>query len=161
VKSKLTTGELANALDAGRRFQQLRVEELAGSMMRGGENVDERFRDCPPFFVFAYECDVSPQTLVDRLDAAGREDGRSPVDAVFLLGRGIAIDYGDGRDRVKLRLDDGTDLTGWGLTANTQTLSQFVGWLSMTMPRTVRWLPISLRYLSSAATHGVVVPTRP
>jgi hypothetical protein len=105
--------------------------------------------------------DIAPQTLVDRLDTAGQEDDLSPIDAVFVLGRGMAIDYGHGRDRVKLRLRDGSSLAGWGLSVNPQTLAELVGWLSMTMPRTARWLPISLRYLASAATYDVLLPSRP
>jgi hypothetical protein len=158
VKAALTTRELADAIEKGRSVKELEKWSTRGSEVFATPSDRVRWVEGPPpFMVFAYENDVAVQTLVDRLASAADP---TPVDAVFILGYGAAINYGDGVGAMRLEHEH-SDVAGWAWSYGRSTLLQLLGWLH-SLPRVSHRQSPFLRYLGQAGGHGsveVVLPT--
>jgi hypothetical protein len=89
-------------------------------------------------------------TTMNRLAMSGDPP---PVDAVFVLGKGAAINFGNGQGVRRLRLDGGEDATGWAWVEGNPSLLEFLGWLHA-LPRVDHQGSMLLSYLSAAAEHG-------
>lgn len=163
VKSKLTTAELDDCLAKGTQFKKLRSDNRTVSMIHGATNSDiRRFHRCPPHFVFAFESNVAPQTLINRLAAApevvaadGTGNPLPPIDAVFVLGKGMAINYGDGGGTVAYTIDDGPSaesVVGWLWQEEPSVLATFMFWLSGVMPKMSHSASITAQYLFQHVT---------
>jgi hypothetical protein len=127
VKSKLTTTELEDIVAKGRSIKGLRKTRAEGSEALGKESEVSRWvLGPPPFFGFAFDSDVAPRTLVRRLSDLGED---SPVDAIFLVGSGSAINYGSGDRTMALQLSDGQNAVGWAWTGGRPTLLHLLAWL--------------------------------
>lgn len=123
VKSRLTTNELPDVVRKGASIKALRKRGLAGSLVFANESYRVRWVDGPPsFFAFVFESVVSPQTLMARLG----DSKDTPVDAVFILGEGAAVNFGDGQGSFRLGLADGSDVTGWAWMRGEPTLLQML-----------------------------------
>lgn len=157
VKSNLIVAELANALEGAARFKKLRVRDRGINFMANTTN-QQRFFDCPPYFLFAFESVVAPETLIKELSAAdlvvatdGSGQPMPPIDAVFVLGKGVAIDYGDGQGTLGYRYESGPQAgevaTGWvWQPRDSGIFTYFLLWLSATMPRFQGFSSIALDY---------------
>lgn len=168
IKSKLTTDRLTEAIEHGARFKALRAfpSGQPGRMFALPTDV-RRFYECPPFFVFAFETDIKPETLIDRLvepdpiRVAGSATTFTPVDAVFVLGRGLALDYGDGHGGLNLRLrkddDESRRAAGWLWRGSEWVLGEFMLWLHTVMPRPVYPGPVASTYLGQRAVKPTSV----
>jgi hypothetical protein len=147
VKSLLTTTELDDAMVKADSFKTLGKWSSDGDMTFGPKNPDEdRFYLHPPFFTIALDCNVLSQTIVDRLSAADLDRGDGPIglDAVFILGRGVALHLGDGTDNLLVQLSDGTVATGWVWTDSDFVVSDLLVWLAASTRRTIRFtVPIA------------------
>lgn len=88
-----------------------------------------------------------------RLETVGQmvAPSASGIDAVFCLDRGSAIDLGDGKDVLSGVRPGGEPVMGWVVKHSHEVLFDFLGWLSVTMPRELRMERILTRY---------VMPTR-
>jgi hypothetical protein len=103
--------------------------------------------------VIAYETNINPQTLINRLSVL---DGDSSPDAVFILSRGVAFGLGDGNGATGFQVQDGMRLTGW-IWVEWPTLLSLLGWLH-SLPRIVRLqspLPHYLAQLGDATTTAI------
>lgn len=157
VKSRLTTKDLEMAISSGRRLKALRNTHLKGDLRHATDSDGQRFYDCPPYFLVALESTVSPQTLIDTLsqtDNATAEDGSgtplSPLDAAFILGKGWAINFGDGQGSLQWRSAPGdaeSSVAGWVWVSAERVLIELLMWLSAVMPRVHRSGAISVPYL--------------
>ena len=108
VKSVLTGAALSDALDKGRAFKRLESRPPEGSeaMCRNREDFD-RFVRCPPFFLVAFESQLRYETIKERLRAFEQEQGLAVdgyLDGVFVLGKGVLINFGRGRGSARRRL---------------------------------------------------------
>jgi len=56
------------------------------------------------------------------------------LDAVFVLGRGWTINFGDGCGSFKFTNMQGHDMTGWITKETPNVLFDLMGWLSCVMP---------------------------
>jgi hypothetical protein len=81
-------------------------------------------------------------SLLDRLAGAGLIPSpddlgtpQHPVDAVFLLDRGVALNLGDGKGQVKVAGPDGEPVSGWVFYESQTVLAEMLLWLYRVMPR--------------------------
>lgn len=86
---------------------------------------------------------AAPDGLGEQLDV---------VNAVFILGRGVAINYGDGQGTLSFRHRSGTEAgqvaTGWVWDPRASgVITYLLLWLSAVIPRYLRCESIALDYL--------------
>ena len=157
VKSNLTTDRLTEAIKHGSIFKTLRTRApgRTSTAIAAPEDV-RKFYECPPYFVFAFETDVNQETLIDRLveakpvHVAGSAASFAPVDAVFVLGRGLALNYGNGHGAFRTRLRVGGEsrrAAGWMWRDSESAFGEFALWLHTVMPRPVYLYPVAPTYL--------------
>lgn len=154
IKSRLTVADLDDTIAKGSRFKTLRnLPNQGGITWKVGSDPD-RFHRCPPYFLFATESVVAIPTLIGSLQAAplvpppdGEGPALSPLDAVFILGRGSAINFGDGRGTLTATLANGERATGWQWTDNDAVIADFLIWLSSSAPRPTRFQSPAMEYL--------------
>jgi hypothetical protein len=152
VKTSLTAGELDDVLGKGRSVKRLSKSHLKGSeVFADPADIRRWVEGPPPFFAFAYEMSVAVQTLIDRLAAAGEP---TPVDAVFVLGRGQAINFGDGSGTMRVAVE-GRDATGWAWLQGQPALLSLLGWLHA-LPRVAHRQSPFLNYLGQTPGEGAV-----
>ncbi|MFB7089452.1 DUF6602 domain-containing protein [Streptomyces sp. NPDC056296] len=154
IKSKLTLNDLNDTLNKGAKFKTLRNTTMNGTLTFTNPSDESRFYRCPPYFLFATESVVALQTLQQRLEAAmpvpsanGEGPDLPPLDAVFILGRGAALNLGDGEGDLKASRSDGTRLTGWTWVEGESVIAEFLIWLTAVAPRPIRNLSPATDYL--------------
>jgi hypothetical protein len=143
LKASLGTSELADALAKGGRFKHLRYRAHAGAVVYGRHDADlARFYEAPPFIVIAIESSISIQTMLDRLDGAPQVPSpddkgtpQDPIDAVFLLDRGVGLNLGDGHGQIQFRQPDAKPLPGWVFYETGTVIAEMLIWLYRVMPR--------------------------
>ena len=159
VKSRLTTHELDDSIAKGSRFKRLRNGHLNNDMISTNQVDRQRFYECPPYFLVAFESVVNTDTLMTQLNNAslvlpenGQGDGLPALDAVFVLGKGCAINYAAGGCLVFQYTNGplaGQTAIGWSWMDREAVLVDFFLWLSATMPRVQRFGSIAIPYLLS------------
>jgi hypothetical protein len=171
VKSRLTTSELDLAIKGGVKFKALRNRHFTGDMVHANESDLERYYRCPPFFLVAFDSVVAPQTMIDRLNAAsavaasdGSGPGLPPIDAVFVLGQGWAINFGDGQGSLRWADSAGAVaqkwVTGWVWGSDDKVLVRMLMWLNAVMPRVLRFGSIVMPYLMADMQPNVPIYPR-
>lgn len=163
VKTTLTTTELRECLEKGRRFKSLEAipgksTMLAPPQINGNLNSDlVRFYQWRPFFVFAHEGTIKNDTLMEILseEERSRERGVVPaLDAVCVLDKGFAMNLWDGNSAFTIRSPETQELiTGWfWFDSPDHALLWLLEWLHTTMPRfAIRSSPL-LPYLFPGMT---------
>jgi len=150
VKANLTTKELADAIEKGRRFKELEVVPgkwvtLVSDTSRFGQPNSDliRFYRRRPFFLFAYESVVAEETFMGLLDEMAAPEALPPLDAVFILSKGFALNVWDGQGGFGYQRQDGEVITGWVWTPDGPVLPTLLLWLHSVMPRfSVRSSPL-------------------
>ena len=143
LKSTFGTKELADVLDKGARFKRLRYRAHAGAEVAGRHDADlARFHESPPFLVLALETSVATGTLLDRLADSptvpapdGKGAPQDPVDAVFLLDRGVALNLGNGNGQIKFVGANDEPIPGWVFYESHTVLAEMLTWVYRVMPR--------------------------
>jgi hypothetical protein len=150
IKSLLTTDELRKALENSARFKELEVKPVTSAQAFAAPADLQRYYKWPPWFLFAFESQLSLNkigtTIVDFVKARGLSPVRV-VDAVFVLDRGYMINLGDGQGGFAWRSPAGEWLTGWQWSEEKDVLFNLLGWISVVMPRMTQPAPILTRYL--------------
>jgi hypothetical protein len=150
VKARLTTHELQRTIDAGIAFKRLKNDHPNGTMTHTNPSALERFYVCPPFFGLAYESNVAIPTIIQRLNDAHVSNSPTstpPVDAIFILGRGWAINFGDGQGALTFITPEGQHMRGWVWQNSAAVLVDLLSWLSAVMPRCVCFSSVVTPYL--------------
>jgi hypothetical protein len=150
IKTVLTTQELRNTLINSLLYKGLKTTHSKGSMVHSTPSDFKRYYEHPPFFLFCYESQLSLETIKKNIDAFITEnsiDNLKIVDAVFVLGKGSIINFGDGQGMFQFKMPDGKIATDWVIKNSESVLFDFFGYLSVTMPKTLRFEPILANYL--------------
>ncbi|MFG2412090.1 DUF6602 domain-containing protein [Streptomyces goshikiensis] len=157
IKSRLTKTDLSDTLVKAAKFKSLRNHHGVGDSRHTNPSDGRRFYESPPYFLFAYESVVATETLLGELcgaelvpGPAGAEPLLHPLDGVFVLGRGVAINYGDGQGSLQWHMptEGGTiSVPGWVWHDTDTVIAQFLIWLSGVVPTTRRVSPIAIEYL--------------
>lgn len=163
VKAVLTSDGLADTCANAESVARLRARRTPDEIVRTSPVDYDRFYRRPPYFLVAYESQLSLTTIRDRLDeAAGKNGALGGVDGAFVLGRGWVIDFGDGRGMYQFRTPEGSSVSGRLAHESERVLFDLMGWLSSTMPRSVRFYSILTRYLVGEWANPAEPPaTRP
>jgi len=148
VKSVLTKQNLEDSLPKSVRFKSLKPAHVR-SLAFTGEKDRNKFGENPPWFIFAYESRLSLEGITEILDGFQKSlpAATRMADAVFCLERGSVVDVGDGLSDLKAVGADGSQLAGWIRNASSEVLFDFLGWLSISVPRVVRMASILPVYL--------------
>lgn len=150
VKTNLTSTELKKALEDSCQFKQLEMIIGIGTMVHANPSDLERFYRCPPWFLMAFESQLTLSRLQTEIVEFEKRDSveyNGLADAVFVLGHGWIINFGDGKGSFQFRTPEGTPLKGWIWKKSDSVLFDLLGWLSAVMPRMVRFEPILTRYI--------------
>jgi hypothetical protein len=153
VKTTLTASELDKALESSAQFKRLEMRPGQGTMASSNPSDLERFYKCPPWFLLAFESQVTLAAIAERTTQfiAHREiEPTRLLDAVFVLHRGSVINFGDGQGSFQLRTANGQSVAGWVDKESDCVLFDLLAWLSSVMPRMIRLDPILPHYLVSA-----------
>ena len=149
VKSVLTTSHLNATIAGSRKFKSLKSNPGEGAQVEVFQG-DFRYVNNPPFFLFAYESDLSMATIHSRLaqekDSDTGEVLTDLVDAVFILGKGWIVNFGSRAGRFQFRTPEGETLLGWQRKESGSSLQPLMEWLSSVQPSIKRRLPILPMY---------------
>lgn len=150
VKATLTSTELKGALENSRKFKQLEIKPGEASLASANLSDLERFYKCPPWFLVAFESQLTLshiKTEIEEFKSQNSVESNKLVDAVFVLGHGWVINFGDGKGSFQFRTPDGISLEGWTWRDSGSVLFDLLGWLSVVMPRMIRFEPILPKYI--------------
>ncbi|MEU0884786.1 DUF6602 domain-containing protein [Lentzea sp. NPDC005914] len=163
VKTRLNKKELADCIEKGRKLKQLRNQHLAGDMIHSNESDRARFYDRPPYFAVCFENSVAIDTvgeILSDLEPVETTNGVAipPIDAIFFLGLGCLINYGDGEGALRIHWSEegkkatGSDIAkGWVWMESDHTLVNLLPWLDSSMPIVQRLNSIAVNYYQEAA----------
>jgi hypothetical protein len=147
MKTVLTSGELKKALDNAVRFKRLKPAHIQGSLINANESDIARFYDSRPYFLFAFESQLTLGTVLKKVTEFEADAGGTVLDGVFLLDRGWAINFGDGQGSFRFGTPDGPSVNGWVIQDVDEVLFDFLVWVSAVIPRIIRFQPIIQLYL--------------
>ena len=150
VKAILTTAHLETTIDSSRRFKELIAEPGMNSTVSAGPIELERFYRTPPYFLLALESQLSLDAVWRKLSSQGHYGQLGTarqIDAVFILGQGGVIDCGLGDGSFGLADTNGKKLKGWATISAENVLFNLLAWLTIAMPRELRYEPILAKYM--------------
>ena len=153
VKSVLTSAELARAIENSIKFKSLAAQPSIGLRVAPPSDV-ERFHERRPYFIFAYESQVTLELACERVQEAERASNGQVVDAIFALDRGTILNLADGRGSLGIARPDGTRHTGWIIKPGEDAMFGLFAWLSMVMPRMQRLTPILPDYMIATSEQS-------
>lgn len=150
VKTNLTAAALDKALESSRQFKRLEIRPGKGTIACFNPSDRERFYKCPPWFVLAFDSQLSLDRIKEKsvqFTADKRLQGTRLLDAVFVLGRGWVINFGDGKGSFQYRTPDDESVTGWLENESDSVLFDLLAWLSIVMPTMARFEPVLASYM--------------
>jgi hypothetical protein len=150
VKTNLTSTELEKAIKNSCQFKQLETDPGQGTLASANPSDLERFYKRPPWFLVAFESQLTLSNIQSEIEEFGSKNSVEPnklIDAVFVLGRGWVINFGDGKDSFQFRTPEGISREGWVWQNSDSILFDLLGWLSAVMPRMIRFEPILPKYI--------------
>lgn len=157
VKAYLAAKQLKESLDTAGRVKELRPKPGFGDERLTSPADAARFYEAVPFFLLAFDVHLLPRTIAQKISqapwVAGSVDGKPNffplIDAIFMLGKGALIYFGEGE--AYGISEEGTEdrRVGWVFIKTDATLVEMLGWLSAIMPRYRRFKSIAPQYLSS------------
>ncbi|MEO6288249.1 MAG: DUF6602 domain-containing protein [Dyadobacter sp.] len=151
IKSKLTSGELTKALKSAVKFKRLQMNDPLGKTVTAKPSDAQRFGRHPPYFLFCFESQLSLDRIHQNILAFCKKNQiQEPhtIDAVFVINKGFLVDLGDGTGAYKAKnSQSGKDLESWTKVTKNTVLFDCLAWLSITMPRSERPIPILTQYL--------------
>lgn len=165
VKTRLDKTALDDILSKGERIRQLRLSYSKGDQIYTNESDRKRFISSLPYFAVAMEAHMSGDAILAQLMAA--DDADSPedagvklpkLDALFILGLGTVINFGDGQGSFRFIRSDGELVPGWIPFPEDDVLVTMFTWLHAVMPRVLRHNSIGVQYLigDGTAPEGAV-----
>ncbi|GAA4364102.1 hypothetical protein GCM10023185_33320 [Hymenobacter saemangeumensis] len=149
VKAILNTEQLLDSLAKGSNYKQLVSIPPANAMMSANESDGKRFYTTPPFFLFAFESQITLEKIAEVVQSYRPSEYKPgfTIDGIFVLSHGYLIDLGDGQGAFNILNSDRTCSTGWRGQHSDLVLFDFLGWLSTVMPRMVGGSNILTPYL--------------
>lgn len=154
IKTSLGSSELDDILAKGARLRQIEPTISAGAEVRGQHSDILRFVDSVPYFALALESSLAPQTILEKLrlapDVTAWSGNALPaLDALFILDRGVYLNFGDGLGANRFIYNDGTLGTGWIGPQPDGALVSLFNWLNGTIPRVRHASSIATPYLTA------------
>ncbi len=150
VKSVLTSHELDTACESSRQFKQLKLSPGKGTTIHANPSDRDRFYSCPPCFLVAYDSQLTLPTIKTGVEQFVKDKKIPPtglVDALFVVDEGWLINFGDGQGSFQFRTPEQTPVAGWAYQKSDLVLFDLLSWLSVVMPRMIRYEPILPLYM--------------
>lgn len=153
VKALLTSTELEKAINNSFNFKQLGTVAGKGTLVSANDSDLKRFYIYPPYFLIAFESQLKLSSILDRIKDFMTSKGlkinetNKVLDAIYIINKGWIVNFGDGVGSCQFRTPDGKSIDGWVWIESKTVLFDFLGWLSIVMPRMVRFEPILPLYL--------------
>lgn len=170
VKSRLTAKELGKTVELARKFKSMRpIRRPTDHPSNVSESMDETDQ-MPPFLLFAFESKLTLPGIVDRLSALSEvpppeigsysnDHPQPPIDAVCVLGLGVAWNLRTGDGTVRFLTDQNRLLDGWFGFETLAPLAWTLSWLHLAMPRISRSYPVFGPYVVPKGVEGVLGPS--
>jgi len=152
IKTILTSSELTNSLNNSILYRKLKIKHSKGSFIQATESDLKRYYEHPPFFLFAFESQISLNTIKQNIDdfiTNNRLDQTDSIDGIFVLDKGWLINFGDGKGTFKFKTSLEESASGWIIHESKTLLFDLLCYLSATMPRIIRFEPILMHYIFS------------
>ena len=142
IKSVLGKKEIGDVIQKSITFKKLRPKYIKGCQRWGKESDFPRFSDRRAFFAFAYESNLSNETILELLREAKEKAGQTNeyiLDAICVLNRGFIVDLSDGNGYYQIRSNK-TDLpfTEWVIGFTENMLFHLLAWLNSVVPQEFR-----------------------
>jgi hypothetical protein len=139
VKSLLTSQELTQAVANSQIFKKLSLSKRLEFLAAFTEADSKRYYMNPPWFLLAFESQLTLETINERLRQGmlGDFEINRQLDAVFVLDRGWVINFGDGTGSFKFTSTAGVDLAGWVTKETDAVLFDLMAWLSAVIPHRI------------------------
>jgi hypothetical protein len=153
IKSQLTSSDLKSVLENCKSFKKLAPKLEVNASAKGSIEDLKRYLDKRPYFLFAFESQLTIETIRERINEFNAESAKNlleQLDGVFLLDRGALINFGSGTGSLVLIDPAGQSWPGMQVAAtneNSNVLIQFLGWLSSVMLKINLSKPPILQYL--------------
>lgn len=157
IKTVLTSQELKNALSNSLLYKKLKTTHGKGSIVSANPSDLKRYYEHPPFFLFCYESQLSLEKIkynIEKFVSENSIGNLQVIDAVFVLGKGYVINFGDGQETFQFRTPEGRKVTDWVIKVSDSVLFDFFSYLSVTMPKIIRFVPIIANYLFKPDQRG-------
>lgn len=154
IKTSLGSGELDDILAKGARLREIEPTISVGAEVRGQHSDIIRFVNSVPYFALALESSLAPLTILEKLRAAPdvtawSGDSLPALDALFVLDRGVYLNFGDGMGANRFMLVDGTVGTGWWGPFPEGALVSLFNWLNANIARVRHASSIATPYLTA------------
>lgn len=150
IKTNLTSTELKKAIKNSCQFKQLEIKSSKGTIAYSNPSDFGRFYKYPPWFLVAFESSLTLSGTKDRIEEFVKHNTveiNRLMDAVFVLGSGWVINFGDGKGSYQFRTPQGKSVKGWIWKNSDSVLFDLLGWLSIVMPRMIQSDPILPKYI--------------
>jgi hypothetical protein len=152
VKSVLTSTEFKNACQKSRQFKRLEASSPESVRIWFTESNKRRFEIRPPFFVFAFESQLSLEAIADQTIQEVKEAnavGEQIFDAIFILNKGCGINLGDGQGSVRYSAPDGSFRKDWIFFPEPFACLELTAWLTNILPVTMGGRAVVHSYLAN------------
>lgn len=149
IKSVLTSAELESSLEKAYNYKKLSMIPPKGALMFSNESDGKRFYYTPPFFIFAFESQVTLEKAYEIVGLYKQKEYKPGfiADGIFILDRGLIIDLGDGLGEFTIKNQSGEKMKGWTAMRSDRILFDFLSWLTVVMPRMLGGSNILTPYL--------------
>lgn len=150
VKSILTSADLIQSLNNCAEYKKLEIKWFPGTMFHSNESDKERFIKSRAFFLFAFESQLTLETIVEKINEFNADNNlpiTSQIDAIFVLDRGNVVNFGDGNGLLKYVMDNGEVRTGYQISGWGKVIFEFLSWITTINHRMMIFYPILAHYL--------------
>ena len=153
IKSILNSKDIETILSNCLRYKNLNLRLSKGMMIHSNPSDTKRFIEKRPYFLFAFESQVTLDTVFDKITEFNNQNCpeiKQQIDAVFLLDRGAIINFGDGQGSFQFRNPQGNSIPGLirrPLENEPNLLFSFITWISAVIQRFTIYDNILIYYL--------------
>ncbi|ELB2172868.1 MULTISPECIES: DUF6602 domain-containing protein [Vibrio] len=140
VKSNLNSNDVDTLIQSCIRYKNLSPEIQKGAMIYGNESDIKRFVSKRPYFIFAFESQLTIDTISKKISNYYSENNtpiNMQIDGVFCLDRGAIINFGDGKGSLQYSTMEKRSLPGIHVTRRdgSEVLLDLLSWLSASMQK--------------------------
>ncbi|MCX5864867.1 MAG: hypothetical protein NTW42_07315 [Deltaproteobacteria bacterium] len=140
VKTNLNSKDIDTLIQSCISYKNLQIIHQAGTQIYSNDSDIKRFIDHRPYFVFAFESQITIETIHSKLDDYYAENNtpvENQIDAVFCLDRGAIINFGDGQGALKWSKPNQSSVPGIHIVefGPDNVLLSLLSWLSISIQR--------------------------
>jgi len=140
VKTNLNSHDIDVIINSSIRYKMLTPKVQTGASAFGNKSDIHRFIEHRPYFLFAYESQMTITTIHKKLVSyysANSIPVEHQIDGVFCLNRGAIVNFGDGEGSYVFLTPDKRSLPGLIVTKNKgeEVLLDLMSWLSVSIPK--------------------------